>query len=576
MRKLRFIFLWLSVLLCGLSAETREVKLKLVETSDIHGNFFPYNFIEQREWGGSFARVYSFVQQERAQYGENLLLIDNGDILQGQPSAYYYNFMDTLSTHITAAMMNYMGYVAGNMGNHDVEAGHAVYDRWIKQCDFPILGANIIRKSDGKPYLKPYEVIERDGVKIVILGMITPAIPTWLPETLWSGLYFADMEETARKWIPVIQQEEQPDIVIGVFHAGREARTVGGKYREDACTEIAQRVPGFDIILMGHDHRRFCGKVANNEGDSVLLINPANNGRWIGDIEMTLTLNDGEVIRKSINGRLTPTDNLEPDPAFMQEFALQYREVENFVSEKVGTFTESIYTRPAYFGPSAFIDFIHTLQLDITDADISFAAPLSFDAEIQKGDIRISDMFNLYKYENLLYTMELTGAEIKGVLEESYAIWTNRMESPDDHLLLLTQRRDGKGYTFVNPSFNFDSAAGIIYTVDVTQPQGEKIAILKMANGEPFDLNKTYKVAINSYRGNGGGELLTQGAGIPMDKLKERIIHSTDKDLRYYLIQYIKKQGTLTPKALNQWKMIPEEWVKPAAERDAKLLFGEL
>ena len=576
MRKLRFIFLWLSVLLCGLSAETREVKLKLVETSDIHGNFFPYNFIEQREWGGSFARIYSFVQQERAQYGENLLLIDNGDILQGQPSAYYYNFMDTLSTHITAAMMNYMGYVAGNMGNHDVEAGHAVYDRWIKQCDFPVLGANIIRKSDGKPYLKPYEVVERDGVKIVILGMITPAIPTWLPETLWSGLDFADMEETARKWMPVIQQEEQPDIVIGVFHAGREARTVGGKYREDACTEIAQRVPGFDIILMGHDHRRFCGKVANNEGDSVLLINPANNGRWIGNIEMTLTLNDGEITRKSINGRLTPTDNLEPDPAFMQEFAPQYREVENFVSEKVGTFTESIYTRPAYFGPSAFIDFIHTLQLDITGADISFAAPLSFDAEIQKGDIRISDMFNLYKYENLLYTMELTGAEIKGVLEESYTIWTNRMESPDDHLLLLTQRRDGKGYTFVNPSFNFDSAAGIIYTVDVTQPQGEKITILKMANGEPFDLNKTYKVAINSYRGNGGGELLTQGAGIPMDKLKERIIHSTDKDLRYYLIQYIKKQGTLTPKALNQWKMIPEEWVKPAAERDAKLLFGEL
>ena len=171
--------------------------------------------------------------------------------------------------------------------------------------------------------------------------------------------------------------------------------------------------------------------------------------------------------------------------------------------------------------------------------------------------------------------MQLTGAEIKGVLEESYAIWTNRMESANDHLLLLTQRRDGKGYTFVNPSFNFDSAAGIIYTVDVTQPKGEKITILKMANGEPFDLNKTYKVAINSYRGNGGGELLTQGAGIPMDKLKERIIHSTDKDLRYYLIQYIKKQGTLTPKSLNQWKMIPEDWVKPAAERDAKLLFGD-
>ncbi len=88
---------------------------------DIHGNFFPYNFIEQREWGGSLARVYSFVQEERRAYGDNLLLLDNGDILQGQPSAYYYNFMDTVSTHIASAMMNYMGYNAGNMGNHDVE-----------------------------------------------------------------------------------------------------------------------------------------------------------------------------------------------------------------------------------------------------------------------------------------------------------------------------------------------------------------------------------------------------------------------------------------------------------------------
>ena len=277
MKRISSIFLLLWAFL-SLSATTREVKLKLIETSDIHGNFFPYNFITQQDWNGSFARVYTYVQQERQTYGDNLLLMDNGDILQGQPSAYYYNFMDTVSTHITAAMMNYMGFVVGNMGNHDVEAGHTVYDRWIKQCNFPILGANIIRTSDGQPYLKPYEIIERDGIKIAVLGMITPAIPTWLPETLWKGLSFADMEQTARKWIPIIQEKEKPDVVIGLFHAGKEARTVAGKYREDASAEIAERIPGFDIIMMGHDHRRFCGKIANAQGDSVLLINPANNG----------------------------------------------------------------------------------------------------------------------------------------------------------------------------------------------------------------------------------------------------------------------------------------------------------
>lgn len=572
MRRISCIFLLLWAFL-SLSAATREVKLKLIETSDIHGNFFPYNFITQQDWKGSFARVHSYAQQERQTYGDNLLLMDNGDILQGQPSAYYYNFMDTVSTHITAAMMNYMGFVVGNMGNHDVEAGHAVYDRWISQCQFPVLGANIIQVSDEQPYLKPYEIIEREGVKIAVLGMITPAIPTWLPETLWKGLYFADMEQTARKWMPIIQEKEKPDIIIGLFHAGKEARTVAGKYREDASAEIAERIPGFDIIMMGHDHRRFCGKIANAQGDSVLLINPANNGRTVGDVEITLTLDGDKVIRKSIQGKLADMDKLEPSPDFMKQFTPQYQAVEAFVSEKVGTFTETISTRPAYFGPSAFIDFIHSLQLDLTGADISFAAPLSFDAVIKEGDIHISDMFNLYKYENMLYTMELTGKEIKGFLEESYAIWTNQMKSADDHVLLLTERKDGNGYTFTNPSFNFDSAAGIIYTVDVTKPAGQKVCIQSLANGEPFDLNRTYRVALNSYRGNGGGELLTKGAGIPQDQLKDRIISATEKDLRYYMIQYIREKKTLSPQPLNQWKMIPEDWTEKAAERDARLLF---
>lgn len=572
MRRISCIFLLLWAFL-SLSAATREVKLKLIETSDIHGNFFPYNFITQQDWKGSFARVHSYAQQERQTYGDNLLLMDNGDILQGQPSAYYYNFMDTVSTHITAAMMNYMGFVVGNMGNHDVEAGHAVYDRWISQCQFPVLGANIIRTSDEQPYLKPYKIIEREGVKIAVLGMITPAIPTWLPETLWKGLYFADMEQTARKWMPIIQEKEKPDIIIGLFHAGKEARTVAGKYREDASAEIAERIPGFDIIMMGHDHRRFCGKIANAQGDSVLLINPANNGRTVGDVEITLTLDGDKVIRKSIQGKLADMDKLEPSPDFMKQFTPQHQAVEAFVSEKVGTFTETISTRPAYFGPSAFIDFIHSLQLDLTGADISFAAPLSFDAVIKEGDIHISDMFNLYKYENMLYTMELTGKEIKGFLEESYAIWTNQMKSADDHVLLLTERKDSNGYTFTNPSFNFDSAAGIIYTVDVTKPAGQKVSIQSLANGEPFDLNRTYRVALNSYRGNGGGELLTKGAGIPQDQLKDRIISATEKDLRYYMIQYIREKKTLSPQPLNQWKMIPEDWTEKAAERDARLLF---
>lgn len=579
MKRLSCFFIWIFVLIGMLPAQEKEVKLKIVQTSDVHGNYYPYDFIHRREAAGSLARVHAFVQKKREIYKENLILLDNGDILQGQPTAYYYNYIDTVAPHLAAEMMSFMGYNAGNMGNHDVETGRAVFDRWSGDCRFPILGANIIDTTTGETHFKPYEVLERDGVKIVVLGMITPAIPVWLSENLWKGLRFDDMEETARKWMKIIREKENPDVVIGMFHAGQDAQLMGGKYRENASVEVARNVPGFDIILMGHDHARECKKIANIEGDSVLIMDPASNGIVVSNVDVTLKLRDGKVVDKKISGVLSETKNYGISEEFMQRFAPEYEAVQNFVSKKIGSFTETISTRPAYFGSSAFIDLIHELQLEISGADISLAAPLSYDTEIRKGDIFVSDMFNLYKYENMLYTMNLTGKEILGALEMSYALWTNRMQSPDDHILLFReQRRDGAEdrASFKNFSFNFDSAAGIIYTVDVTKPDGQKVTILSMADSTPFEMDKTYKVAVNSYRGNGGGELLTKGSGISQDDLKERIITSTDKDLRYYLMQYIEQKKVIEPRALNQWKFVPEEWTVPASKRDYDFLFGKV
>lgn len=553
MKRFYFFLGWIFFLTGAVLAQDKIVKLKIVETSDIHGNYYPYDFILRHEAAGSLARVYEFVQKERETYKDNLLLLDNGDILQGQPCAYYYNYIDTISLHLAAEVLNYMKYNVGNMGNHDVETGRAVFDRWAGDCNFPILGANIIDTVTGKTHFKPYEVLERDGVKIVVLGMITPAIPVWLSENLWKGLRFDDMEETARKWMKIIREKENPDLVIGIFHAGQDALLMGGKYRENASLEVARNVPGFDIVLMGHDHTRELKKIKNVEGDSVLIMDPASKGGVVANADVTLKLRKGKVVEKHISGVLTEMKNYTANKDFMARFAPQFSDVRDFVSKKIGSFTETISTRPAYFGSSAFIDLIHMLQLEITNAEISLAAPLSYDTEISKGDVFVSDMFNLYKYENMLYTMKLSGKEIKDALEMSYDLWTNQMKSPDDHLLLLREkRREGATdrASFKNFSFNFDSAAGIIYTVDVTKPKGEKVTITSMADGTPFSLDKMYKVALNSYRGNGGGELLTKGSGISQDELKDRILYSTDKDLRYYLMQYIEKKGVIEPHAL--------------------------
>ena len=564
-------------------AQRRTVKLRVIETTDIHGSFFPYDFINRKPKEGTLARVSSYVDSLRASYKDNLILLENGDILQGQPTCYYYNYIATKQRNVAADMINYMKYDAQCFGNHDIETGHDVYDKWTKELNCPVLGANIINTKTGKPYAKPYIILNRDGVKIAILGMLTPAIPSWLNEKLWSGLKFEDMVASARKWMKIIKEKEDPDVVIGIFHSGKDGGIKTKEYQENASMEIAREVEGFDLVLFGHDHTRCCETIVNKAGKQVVCLDPANNGMSVGDAEITVTIDEHQLHgqthhilqHKQVHGQLADVAQCPIDEKFMQTFSKQKEEVDKYVSKKIGYMKNTIYSRDAYFGSSAFNDFILNLELQITHADIAFNAPLQYNSSIKAGPIYVGDMFNLYKYENQLYVMRLTGEEIRKHLEMSYDLWVNTMKSADDHLLLLDESTQGdqQRLGFKNFSFNFDSAAGIDYEVDVTKPDGQKVRILRMTNGQPFDEKKWYTVAINSYRGNGGGELLTRGAGIPHDSLESRIVWRSERDQRFYLMQEIEKMDTIDAQPNNNWRFVPETWVKPAAERDRKLLF---
>lgn len=569
-----FVVLSAAAIALGVQAQYKEVKLTLLETSDVHGNYLPYDFINGIPGKGSLARVSRYVNNLRRTCGkESVILLENGDILQGQPIAYYYNYIDTSSTHLCADIMNYMQYDAATIGNHDIETGHAVYDRWAAQCKCPMLGANVIVSQTEKPYWKPFTVIERQGVRIAVLGMITPGIPQWLPENLWSGLRFENMAEMARRYMP--QMQAQADVVVGLFHSGVGKDQTTEARAENAAVYVAKNVPGFDVVFCGHDHRRANRVVQNVKGESVLVINPAADAQSVAQADITLTYRDNMLATKYIKGNIIDINAYEPDADFMNHFAAPYEAAKQFTNQVIGFNECEMETRPAFFGPSAFVDFIHQMQLAISGADVSFVAPLAFDAHIPQGDIHVRDMFNLYRYENLLYVMNLTGQEIKDYLEYSYAGWTQQMKSKDDHMLLFCPNAENIAepwQRFQNPSYNFDSAAGFFYTVDVTKPAGSKVTISKLADGEPFSLTRTYRCAVNSYRGNGGGGLLTKGAGIAPDKLAERIEWSTDKDLRYYLMTAIQALGTISPTPLNQWKFIPDDWAEAARQRDEKLL----
>ena len=554
------------------------MNIKILTTTDVHGAIYPYDFINDREVDFSLAQVHTYVNQQRKDTFQEVVLLDNGDILQGQPNVYYSNFEDVKNEHICSRVMNYMKYDAATIGNHDIEAGHPVYDKLIKEFRFPWLAANAINTATGKPYFKPYHIIGRNGVKIAVIGLITPAIPTWLPPKIWEGMEFEDMIESARKWVKQVKISENPDLIIGLFHAGIDFtynnQNEHTYKNENATVLIAQKVPGFDVVFCGHDHRPFNQKVVNTDGDSVLILNARNYASHIAEASITLEMNKKTGnYKKTVSGDLIETKRFQPDTVFLGRFNKEYREVKEFVSKPIGAIEKTINSKESFVGCSEFVELIQQVMLDVTKADIAFAEPLAFNASIKEGKIYVRDLFNLYKYENLLYTMNLSGLEIKNYLEFSYAGWLNQMKNADDHVLLFKPMEEGEKPQLTGAFYNFSSAKGIIYTVNVQKPAGDRVTIKCLENGKPFALDQIYKVAVNSYRGNGGGGHLTDGAKINKDLLSRRIVASSQQDLRYYIMKWIESKHFISPVNSHNWKIVPEEWVKTAKEKDLKLLF---
>lgn len=559
-------------------SRSRVVVLYWAHTSDVHGSIFSYDYLKNRPTLGGLPSVYSYVNSLRKAHPGRVILSDGGDVLQGQPVSYYYNFINTSSPHVVASAMNEMDYDCGTIGNHDIETGHEVYDRWIRESKHPIVAANIIDERTGQTYLPPYHIIEREGIRIAVLGMITPGIPNWLPRILWSNLQFQDMLTCARKWVPYIREKEKPDLLVGLFHSGYDGGMIFPDYRENATEQVAREVPGFDLICFGHDHNPRISRVVNTDGDTVLCMGTQDAASKIAQARIRLKIQDGKIVSKNIWAETIPmVESQSPDAmAFEAMLTEERQEVARWVKLPLGTLTQDVMERDAFFGPSTFMSLIHDMQLSLAGADISFAAPISFDSHISKGKLTVRDMFSLYKYENFLYTMQLTGQEIKDYLEMTYALWTNQMTSPDDHILLFDHDNpQSRRLGLKNLSYNMDSAAGIIYEVDVTKPEGRKINIHHLSDGRPFSLDKTYKVAVNSYRGNGGGELLTKGAHIPHAELEKRILSTTDKDLRYFLMLRIINNGSIDIYKMDNWRFVPEAWTLPALQRDRQLLFPE-
>lgn len=522
-------------------------------TTDIHGNYFSYDFRYRHEGEGSLERVCGFIEEQRKRYGSNdVVLIDGGDIIQGGPEAYYFNHLVHESNHVVGDMCRFMGYDAGVVGNHDIESGKDAMKRFQSCCGYPLLAANI-KDKDGNLVFQPYTVIERGGRRIAVVGFCSPATKRWLPADLCDNMYFDDIVESAHEWSERIRKAESPDLLIALMHSGWQGGIQGEQWKENCAREVAENTSGYDIILFGHDHFSKIQTASNAEDHDVACLNAGCYGYFVAEAEVTFSPSG-----KTIESRLHDMRHFAfPSPSpFLKQFKDAFQKIEHYSTTIIGHLSSRLDISKAYLGSSAYMSMIHRLQLEVSGADISLASPYYMESVIDKGPFTIADLYTIYWFEDRLYTIHMSGKEIKNLLERSYGLWTKRIEKADEPFLdTLTDKESGKTY-FRNLIYCFDTAAGIDYEVDVSKGKGEKVNILRMSDGRPFSADKTYKVATIGHRANGGGKMLTSGAGIAEKDLADRVVGYTPYDIRHYLKGYFEKSQETIIKETNNWRFI--------------------
>ncbi|MBQ6072802.1 MAG: bifunctional metallophosphatase/5'-nucleotidase [Bacteroidales bacterium] len=519
-----------------------DYAVTICETTDVHGAYFDSAYVDNLAAKTSLANVSSYMKELRAS-GVKPVLIDAGDNLQGDNAAYYFNYVATDVPHVYPRIANYLGYDAIIVGNHDIETGHDVYDRVARELTMPYLAANAAfdRDENGKAdmdedpgnkevsdsYFQPYCIVDRDGVKVAIIGMTNGNIKSWLSSTTWHGMDFQIISDMVQGLVDKVIAKEKPHLVVLAVHSGTGTDQAD---RENEALYLASTIKGVDVVINGHDHRPLAREVENPEG-GVALLNAGTKAVVVAQADFVITVKNGKVVSKTADYKLVPMDKYAPDPEYVAAFKDDFNAVKAFANRPIGNLSENIFLADALDGPSSYINLVQTVQLASTGADISFAAPLANSGVIEKGVIEFQDLVSIYKFENQLYTVEMTGRQVKDYLEYSYDNWVNKS----------------------GPSYNWDSADGIIYEVSRSAAKGERVRIVSMSDGKPFDLDKVYKVAMTSYRASGGGDLLRNGAGVDPTTLK---IVDKLKDIRSLIGDYIASKGEVVPEVATNWKFV--------------------
>jgi 2',3'-cyclic-nucleotide 2'-phosphodiesterase/3'-nucleotidase len=517
---------------------SQRVQIVILGTTDLHGNIFPIDYYTDKPDNRGLAKAATIIKGVRKE-NPNVVLIDSGDTIQGTSLAYYHNAKNNQPPDPMMLGMSALGYDAMAVGNHEYNFGLKVLEKARSEAKFPWLSANTYDIGKGQTHYKPYIVKELEGVRVGILGLTTPGVPTWENPPNYLGLDFRDPLLEAKKWVSVLRGKERVDVVVIAMHMGLEEDLRTGEINpgqvknENRAIAIAKQVPGVDLIFMGHTHREVPSLVING----VLLTQANHWGRHVAraDVYLEKMANKWQVVARS--GRTIPIDDkVEADEEILKLGEPYHRETEAWLSRVIGESSAELTATEARFKDSAIVDLIQRVQMEAGKADVSMAAVFNSQARIAKGPVTVRNIAGLYVYENTLVVIEVTGQQLKDALEHSAKYF--RAYEPGKSLADLVDDKI--------PAYNFDIAEGVNYELNIKKPIGQRIENLQF-QGRPVLPAQKFRLATNSYRVNGGGGY-TMYQGAP-------VLHRSG-EIRELIIDWVERHKTIPSEPTNNWKIV--------------------
>ena len=548
-------------LLCSLfalsaisTAMAQEVNIKILGTSDIHGRVVPWSYgADVEDKSGSYAQIATYVKDVRKN-NKNVVLVDVGDAIQDNQVDVFAKDKKYYKDHPIPKVLNEMNYDIFVLGNHEFNFGMKALDEILKDIKAKKLTANFYHKKNDKRYIDATTIIEKDGVKLGIIGLSTPMSAKFEEDTgNLKDMKFTSPTEEARTQVENLKAKGV-DAIIVIAHMGIENEN---KIPDTGMRDVINAVDGIDVVIAGHMHKDVPSETIKN----TLITEPHRYGTVVSEVDLTFDINDKKEVKLvKKESKTVPVKELEADKKIAEIYKPYHEKLRELNNVVIGQTENEMVPQETKHGVSAAFSkdtglssFINDVEQHYSGADV---VTFSFDhqkARMNKGDIKKKDIIFNYRYAGGDVTVyELTGKQLKEYMEWS-ANYFDTIQPGDTEYRYNAERKKSKYVTY-------DIFGGVNYKIDLRNPQGSKIVDLTLADGKPVTDDMKLKVGMNSYRfaqlnGKGG---IWEGQQIPV-LWESKVAMGREKGtIQNMMIDYITnvKKGKIDGQSHNRWEII--------------------